>query len=107
MSLVFVDPGLVPTLIKTLELGKSQGFVIPDDRIVLLCQPGKKGKHAKYRCLEEVYGEKEYEVERFENGDEDETCVMCYSSGTVSRGCHFTIISAQTLHSYRDNADTL
>ena len=69
---------------------------MPASRIILLCTRKAKDADAKvkdagYRCIEEIRGEKEWLHEGLmREGEEGETCLMCYSSGTV---CLFRAVS--------------
>lgn len=82
VSLVFVGEDILPTLLKTLELGRVKGFTIPQERIILLSPPGSKNK--QYKCVADLWTDP-MEPVRFENGDEHETAWLCYSSGTVRK----------------------
>ncbi len=83
VKMCFASPELYPVLIKALELEKSVKIGV--ERIVLLCEKGvEKPDVSGLRCIEEIWGDEEGEVERFEDGDENETAFVCYSSGTVS-----------------------
>jgi long-subunit acyl-CoA synthetase (AMP-forming) len=89
VSLIFVSPTLIPTLQETLRLGKAKGFSVDQSRVVLLCTKEAKAadpsvKDVGYRCIEEVWSDKEWVHDGLTEGEEGETCLMCYSSGTVS-----------------------
>ena len=85
VSLIFTTPALLPNLKQAFKLASSStGFSVPQDRIVLLTTKTSRPKDlGDYVCLEEIVGEA-MDPERFENGAEHETFLMCYSSGTVS-----------------------
>jgi long-subunit acyl-CoA synthetase (AMP-forming) len=86
VTLIFTSATLLPNLQKAFELAKSQGkrFSVPDSHIVLLEDRKNLPKPLqRYTCISELGGEA-MDPERFENGQEHETAIMCYSSGTVS-----------------------
>jgi hypothetical protein len=73
---------------ETLRLGKVKGFEILPSRVILLCTKEAKMadvqvKDAGYSCIEEIWGDEEWVHEGVRPGEEKETCLMCYSSGTV------------------------
>lgn len=85
VSLIFTTPALLPNLKQAFKLAStsSSGFSVPQDRIVLLTSKATLSKDlGDYVCLEEITAEP-MDPERFENGAEHETVIMCYSSGTV------------------------
>ena len=88
VSLIFISPSLLPTLQETLRLGRTKGFSVPDTHVILLCTKAAKAaddsvKGLGYRCIEEIWADEEWVHEGIERGGEGETCLMCYSSGTV------------------------
>lgn len=85
VSLVFTTPALLPNLRQAFKLAStSTGFSVPDRNIVLLTPAKSRSKElASHPCLDDLLAEP-MDPERFENGDEHETAIMCYSSGTVS-----------------------
>lgn len=78
---MFVDPAILPTLHKALELGRNTGFKLSSDRIVLLAAVAPT-LQTDYKTVSRRWGEAQ-DPERFEKGAEHETAFMCYSSGTV------------------------
>lgn len=85
VSLIFTTPALLPNLHQAFQLASSSSkFSVPKERIILLTGKASRPRQlADFACLEEVAGTP-MDPERFENGDEGETVIMCYSSGTVS-----------------------
>jgi long-subunit acyl-CoA synthetase (AMP-forming) len=82
-SAIFISPQLLPVLREALELGRSKGYRLDDSRIILLCPPSSKGKDMRrYKSVRQVWGSRR-PAERFEDGHEQETAYLCYSSGTV------------------------
>lgn len=75
-TLVFISPALLPVLENTPSFK-----TLSRDRIILLAEQGQAG----YKAVKDLYCAKgqHHEPERFENGQEHETAVLCYSSGTV------------------------
>ena len=85
-ELIFLQPNSLQTLFQAIEGDSKLSSKFSRDRIVLLCQKSEKGQgEREFKVVEELWGE-EGEVERFENGDENETAFLCYSSGTVCYG---------------------
>ena len=82
----FVSPALYPVLVKALDMSKKNEVKVDRGRIVLLCPSGSTDRPNVngLRCVEEIWGEKEAELDKFYEGDEQETAFLCYSSGTVS-----------------------
>jgi len=88
VSLIFTSATLLPNLYKAFELAKSQNknFSIPKKDIILLETKAARHSDLKdYSCIDDLDA-KSMDPETFENGQEHETAIMCYSSGTVSRG---------------------
>ncbi|WWC88664.1 uncharacterized protein L201_003577 [Kwoniella dendrophila CBS 6074] len=96
-SFAFVQPSLLPTFLKAIELDPS--YSIPDNRIYLLCDKDEKqmilekGNETekswmnKFQCIEELYeNEKPGQPKRFQDGMEEKTAYLCYSSGTTGKG---------------------
>ena len=82
-AVVFVDPTLVNNLQSALKLPGAPK--VPTDKIILLCQPGNRPKTlSKYKCIEEIWSEPT-EMVALKEGEEHETTVLCYSSGTTGR----------------------
>jgi long-subunit acyl-CoA synthetase (AMP-forming) len=78
---IFVQPALLPTLHKALELPDMPTF--SDDRIILLCQLEDKPKDAeRYKSIEEIMGSP-LKPKRFMTYEETRTAFLCYSSGTT------------------------
>ncbi|WRT67974.1 uncharacterized protein IL334_004948 [Kwoniella shivajii] len=93
-SFAFVQPALLPTFLKAIELDPK--YTIPDNRIFLLCTKSEKealiqkgGNEAewmsRFLCSEEVW-EKAGTPKRFQDGMEERTAYLCYSSGTTGKG---------------------
>jgi long-subunit acyl-CoA synthetase (AMP-forming) len=80
---VFVDPTLVNNLLSALKLKDAPR--IPTDRIILMCQVGNRpATLSQYKCIEEVWSEPT-EMVPLKKGEEHETTVLLYSSGTTGR----------------------
>ncbi|OCF72733.1 AMP-binding protein [Kwoniella mangroviensis CBS 8886] len=94
-SFAFVQPALLPTFLKALELDPN--YSIPDNRIFLLCtkeekenfkeqgSEAEKGWMDRFSCTEELW-ERSGTPKRFQDGMEERTAYLCYSSGTTGRG---------------------
>ena len=86
VSLIFTSSTLLPNLYKAFELASSSGknFSIPKKDIILLETRAARQPDLKdYTCIDDLDA-KPMNPEVFENGQEHETAIMCYSSGTVS-----------------------
>ncbi|WWC70957.1 uncharacterized protein I206_104909 [Kwoniella pini CBS 10737] len=93
-SYAFVQPSLLPVFLKALELDSE--IKIPDNKIFLLCDQSEKDilKNKggieeewsnRFLCLDELY-EKPGTPKRFQDGMEERTAYLCYSSGTTGKG---------------------
>ncbi|WVR06523.1 hypothetical protein IAU60_003554 [Kwoniella sp. DSM 27419] len=94
-SFAFVQPALLPVFLKALEIDPKVS--IPDDRVFLLCTkeeketlPKTEGSTVKaewmdrFQCIEDVRSVTNT-PSRFQDGDEERTAYLCYSSGTTGR----------------------
>lgn len=87
VSLIFTSSTLLPNLYKAFELAASSGkkFSIPKKDIILLETKVTRQSDIKdYTCIDDLDA-KPMDPETFENGQEHETAIMCYSSGTVRK----------------------
>ncbi|WWC62792.1 uncharacterized protein I303_105389 [Kwoniella dejecticola CBS 10117] len=93
-SFAFVQPSLLPVFMKALEADPAVN--LSDNKIFLLCDKAEKdtlkakgGVEAewmdRFLCLEELY-EKPGTPKRFQDGMEERTAYLCYSSGTTGKG---------------------
>ena len=112
-KVVFVDPTLVDNLTNALKLEGAP--TIPVSRIILLCQPSSRPPSLKrYQCIEELWDEP-IRHQSVSKGEEHETTVLCYSSGTTGRAkgvetTHYNLtsqlealnVAAEPLYSDRD-----
>ena len=71
---------------------------VPADRIILLCQTtSRPAALSQFKCIEELWAEPT-EMAPLKPGEEHETTVLCYSSGTTGRAkgvetTHYNITS--------------
>ncbi|OCF37159.1 AMP-binding protein [Kwoniella heveanensis CBS 569] len=97
-SFAFVQPSLLPVFLKALELDPK--YTIAEDRIILLCSKAEKAALAenhegsggvkaewleKFPCTEEIWDTPGTPA-RLQDGMEERTAYLCYSSGTTGRG---------------------
>lgn len=80
---IFVQPELLPTLEKAIELAPPDQR-IPANRIILLCDYAKKPAGTPYKAIQELWHKQA--VPRQLTGVEDkDTAYLCYSSGTTGK----------------------
>lgn len=70
---------------------------MPDTHVILLCtktakEADEQVKGSGYRCIEEIWAEDEWVHEGIGEGEDGETCLMCYSSGTVRVSPHSILL---------------